>query len=137
MSAPAAITVAYDRTSLAVNDLVTATVRVQLSTAGADQALIDLGVPPGFTPEAASLAALVPAESAGANGQATIERYERTDRQVLIYVRHLAAGQALQFSYQLRARFPLRAQTPPSRVYDYYNPSVRAEAAPQELLVSR
>ncbi|MDQ2808667.1 MAG: hypothetical protein M3Z04_17430, partial [Chloroflexota bacterium] len=136
-SAPAAITVAYDRTRLAVNDLVTATVRVQLRAAGADQALIDLGVPPGFTPEAATLAALVTAESAAPTGQATIERYELTDRQVLIYVRYLAAGQALQFSYQLRARFPLRAQTPSSRIYDYYNPTVRAEAAPQELLVSR
>jgi uncharacterized protein YfaS (alpha-2-macroglobulin family) len=130
------ITVTYDRTTLAMNDLLTATVQVALG-AGADQALIDLGVPPGFSPETASLDALITPGGAVPAGTATIERYEWTGRQILVYVRNLAANQPLQFHYQLRARFPLQAQTPPSRVYDYYNPAVGGEAAPQGLIVTR
>jgi hypothetical protein len=36
----------------------------------------------------------------------------------------------LRFSYRLRARFPMRAQTPPSTAYDYYNPGSLAMRAP-------
>ena len=36
----------------------------------------------------------------------------------------------------LRARFPVRAQTPPAQVYEYYNPSNRAVSRPVKLVVS-
>src|SRR5205085_3235043 len=103
---------------------------VRLNGAGeADSALIDLGLPPGFGVETADLDALVQAgQSAAPGSPATIERYELTGRQILVYVRHLQGGQPLHFSYRLRARFPLKAQTPASQAYDYYNPAVAGQA---------
>ncbi|HMA33536.1 MAG TPA: MG2 domain-containing protein, partial [Chloroflexia bacterium] len=137
---PVTVQVAYDRTQLAVNDTVGIQVTVRLNTPGAaDSALIDLGLPPGFAPETADLDALIrpPAAPDPTGSTPTgIERYELTGRQILVYARHLRQGQPLEFRYRLRARFPLKAQTPPSQAYDYYNPDVAGQAPPQTLEVT-
>jgi uncharacterized protein YfaS (alpha-2-macroglobulin family) len=125
---PITIDLAYDRTELAVNDVVTVDVRVQLHKTGVvKMALIDLGVPPGFAPLTENLSQLVE--------QGLIARYELTGRQVIIYLEDLAYGAPLTFSYRLRARFPMRAQTPPSSAYDYYNPESPAIREPLLLTV--
>jgi hypothetical protein len=117
------INLAYDRTALAVNDEVTVDVGVRLNQKGlVKMALIDLGVPPGFTVLTEDLSRLV--ESG------LIARYELTGRQVIIYLEDFAFEEPLYFSYRLRARFPMRAQTPPSVAYDYYNPGSLARLAP-------
>jgi hypothetical protein len=131
------IEVAYDRTEMTVNDTVGVSVTVRLNQGQADSALIDLGLPPGFSVETADLAALVaqfndlPADYA----LPAIERFEVTGRQILIYVSNLSAEQPLTFGYHLRAKFPLAAQTPASNAYDYYNPEVNGEIVPQLLVV--
>ena len=48
---------------------------------------------------------------------------------------NLSAGQPLDFSYRLRAKFPLKAQAPASSAYDYYNPDVSGTSAPLLLTV--
>jgi len=118
---PITIDLSYDRTELAINDVVTVDVRVQLHKKGVVKlALIDLGVPPGFTPLTEDLSLLVE--------RGFIARYELTGRQVIIYLEDLSSEAPLTFNYRLRARFPMRAQTPPSSAYDYYNPeSPRAQ----------
>jgi hypothetical protein len=132
------IDIAYDRTELAVNDTVQVQVTVSLIEGNAESALIDLGLPPGFSLQAEDLAALVaryddvPTEYA----LPTIERYELTGRQILVYVSNLSAGNPLTFTYRLRAKYPLLAQTPASNAYDYYNTDVSGESAPQRLAVS-
>ena len=81
-----------------------------------------------------------PAPGAGpaAKGAAPrVERYELTGRQILVYISNLSHDQPISFSYRLRARFPLVAQTPASTAYDYYNPDVAGEAPPQKLEVRR
>ena len=133
------IDVKYDRAQLAVNETVTVTVTVALNKAGAraESGLIDLGLPPGFGVEGDDLANLVAkykALGAKYSGPA-IQRYEMTGRQILVYVSNLAAGQTLTFSYRLRAKFPLSITTPASSAYDYYNPNVAGEKAPQGLVV--
>jgi hypothetical protein len=123
------IDVAYDRTALAVNDEATVNVGVRLNQEGVvKMALIDLGVPPGFTVLSEDLSRLVE--------QRVIARYELTGRQIIIYLEDFAYGSPLNFSYRLRARFPLRAQTPPSSAYDYYNPTDLTVRAPLEVSVS-
>ncbi|MBN1485319.1 MAG: hypothetical protein JXA37_11420 [Chloroflexia bacterium] len=123
------IDLAYDRTSLAVNDTVTVDVGVELKREGVvKMALIDLGVPPGFTVLTEDLSLLVE--------QGLIARYELTGRQVIVYLEDFSSEAPLRFSYRLRARFPLRAQTPPSSAYDYYNPSQVSVQAPLEMQVS-
>ncbi len=123
------INLAYDRTALAVNDTVTVDVGVQLNQAGVvKMALIDLGVPPGFTVLTEDLSRLVE--------QGLIARYELTGRQIIIYLENFDSSQPLRFSYRLRARFPLKAQTPPSLAYDYYNPAQQTTQAPLEMVVT-
>ena len=133
------IAVIYDRTDLAVNDTVKVDVTVTMNQPGnAEAALIDLGVPPGFIVLAEDLQALVtyyddiPADYPNP----TIERYELTGRQILVYVKNLSQAAPLQFSYRLRAKFPLVAKAPASQAYDYYNPDQSGEQAPQVLVVN-
>ncbi len=122
------IDVEYDRTQLAVNDEVAVDVGVRLNKAGVVQmALIDLGVPPGFSVLSEDLSRLVE--------QGVISRYELTGRQIIIYLENLAYETPLSFSYRLRARFPMKAQTPPSSAYDYYNPGDLTVRPPLEVVV--
>jgi hypothetical protein len=122
------IDVSYDRTELAVNDVVTAQARVELLASGvARMALVDLGVPPGFTVQAEDLEALVE--------RGVISRYELPGRQVLIYLEDFPSGQPLEISYRLRARYPLRVRTPASQAYDYYTPGTAGEVPSAELVV--
>ena len=123
------IDVDYDRTALAVNDEVTVDVGVRLNKEGVVRmALIDLGVPPGFTVLTEYLSRLVE--------QGIIARYELTGRQIIVYLEDFSSEAPLAFSYRLRARFPMRAQTPPSSAYDYYNPADMTVQAPLEMTVS-
>ena len=118
----------YDRTALAVNDTVTMDVTATLNRAGIVKlGIIDLGVPPGFSVQEEDLRLLVE--------EGLISRYELTGRQIIVYLEDLRYGAPLQFSYRLRARFPLRAKTPPSTAYDYYNPAYTAVRAPVEVKV--
>ncbi len=119
----------YDRTSLAVNDTVNAGVVVKLNApVVVKMALVDLGVPPGFTVLTEDLDRLVE--------NRTISRYELTGRQIVLYIENLTQEQPLRFTYRLLARFPLRAQTPPTAAYDYYNPTTLAVQAPTAMVVS-
>ena len=133
------IDVRYDRSELAVDDTVRVDVTVKLNQPGgrAESALIDLGLPPGFTLQTEDLQALVTRfnDTPADYPNPRIERFELTGRQILIYVTNLSAEYPLQFSYRLKARFPLVAQAPSSSVYDYYNPGVSGEAQPQILTV--
>jgi hypothetical protein len=123
------IAVTYDRTQLAVNDEVAVDVGVRLNEEGVvKMALIDLGVPPGFTVLTEDLSRLV--------AQRVIARYELTGRQIIIYLEDFSSESSLAFSYRLRARFPMRAQTPPSSAYDYYNPGDLTVQPPLEMTVS-
>ncbi|HSD84534.1 MAG TPA: hypothetical protein VLG46_11775, partial [Anaerolineae bacterium] len=138
---PMTIAVRYDRSELKINDSVrvSATVSLNQPDGHAESALIDLGVPPGFTVQTDDLDHLIayykslPDSYVGAK----VERYELTGRQVLIYLTNLSGAQPIDFSYRLTARFPLVAQTPSSTAYDYYNPDVSGEAAPQTLVVTQ
>lgn len=133
------IGVQYDRTELQVDDTVRVDVTVSLNEPDgrADWALIDLGIPPGFSVNTQDLSALVQQfDSVGAEYTgATIERYELTGRQIILYIGNLSGEKPLSFSYRLTAKFPLRAQTPASSAYDYYNPGVSGEESPVVLTV--
>lgn len=132
------ITVDYDRTELAVNDIVNVSVRVELLEGAARQAIVDLGIPPGFEVLSDDLADLVarhsdlPPDHEGAK----FSRFDLTGRQIIVYLESLKAGQPLEFSYRIRARYPIKAQTPPSSAYDYYNPGVGATSAPAAVSVT-
>ena len=122
------IDVAYDRTTLQVNDVVNVTAEVELLAPGvAGTLLVDLGLPPGFRPLTEDLDGLV--------AQGLIARYELTGRQILVYMTNVPSGQVYRLPYRLQARFPIRAQTPSSQAYDYYTPEKQDTATPQRIVV--
>ena len=96
-------------------------------------------MPPGFTVLSEDLSALVAKYKDLPKGSTLpiLSRYELTGRQILVYTNNLQAGVPLTFSYRLQARFPLSAQTPASAAYDYYNPAVSGEKAPQRIQVQQ
>jgi len=120
------IDVAYDTTNLTVGDVVTATVKVAYHGLGsAEMVIIDLGVPPGFAVERADLDRLV---------GSLFAKYDIRGRQVILYVEKLEGE--MEFSYRLRAMFPITAKTPSSEVYKYYQPEVKAVTTPVVISVS-
>jgi uncharacterized protein YfaS (alpha-2-macroglobulin family) len=64
-----------------------------------------------------------------------IAKFEITGNQVILYLRALSETTPLRFNYTLRAKYPLRVQTPASAVYEYYQPANRAESKPVSLQV--
>ena len=90
--------------------------------------IVDLGIAPGFEVQSADLAALVENK--------TISKFNLTGRQIIVYLDHVDQQTPVTFSYTLKAKFPVKVKTPKSTVYEYYNPAVKHDAQPQELVVS-
>ena len=121
------IKVDYDKTELKTDDTVTAKVTVKnLATARADMVVLDLGVPPGFEVQTGDLAELVGTK---------IKKFTPAARQIIIYLDKLDPGQTLELQYRLKAKFPVKARTPKSTAYEYYNPGDKATAQPVEMVV--
>ncbi len=122
------IDVSYDRTQLATDDIITAKVRVvNNDPREANMVVIDLGLPPGFALMTEDFDKLVE--------RGTIKKYTVAARQIIVYLDKLASRKPLEFSYRLRAKFPIKAATPASTVYRYYNPEIKATAEPVALEV--
>lgn len=126
---PMSIEVRYDRTQLATQDMITVTAAVANNRPGtANMVIVDLGLPPGFT--------LIPDQLNKLVKEETIEKYTVTGRQIIVYLREVRQGVPIELRYQLLAKYPLKAQSPQSSVYEYYNPRIRSDAKPIQLTVS-
>ncbi len=127
---PMTINVEYDRTQLAAEDIINVTATVANNRPGrAKMVIVDLGLPPGFT--------LIPDNLNRLVEDKVIEKYSTTGRQIIVYLREVAHGKPIEIQYQLLAKHPLKAKTPKSVAYEYYNPEVRVEAKPIQLVVSK
>jgi hypothetical protein len=123
---PLQIAVQYDHSSLAVDATLNCAVTVKNNTGEVlNMAIVDLGIPPGFNVDTSAFEAM--------RERNEIAKFESTGQQVILYFRELAATAPFHFSYCLRAKYPLRVQTPPSAVYEYYQPKNRAETKPVTL----
>ncbi len=129
---PLDISVQYDKTRLSTDDLATVTVTVQnvsMPRATVEMPLIDIGLPPGFTPVTDALDKAV--------AEKVISKYTIAARQIIIYIEKLEPGKRVTLTYQLKARYPIRARTPQSRAYPYYNPEKADVSAPQQVTVTK
>ncbi len=123
-----AIDVDYDRTRLAVNDIVEVEAEVRLTRPGrAEMVIVDLGIPPGFQVLTPTLDELV--------GK-SIQKYSLTSRQVIIYLDEVVFGKPVTVKYGLQAKFPVRAKVRASRAYEYYNAEEATFDPPVEMRVS-
>ena len=132
---PLSIDVAYDRTHLAQNDIVTATTTIRNNLPKtANMIMIDLGIPPGFDLLSEDLQALQ--EKAG-NAPGHLEKFSLTATQAILYFNALSPKQSVTLKVRLRAKYPIRARTFQSRVYEYYDPDVNSTARPVLLEVAQ
>jgi len=120
--------VSYDRTRLATDDILKASVRVvNNDPRDCNMVVIDLGLPPGFELLGEDFQRLV--------DEKAIQKFTVAARQIIVYLDRLPSRKPLEFTYRLRAKYPLKAATPASRVYRYYNPEIEATAQPVEIEV--
>jgi uncharacterized protein YfaS (alpha-2-macroglobulin family) len=129
------IDVVYDRTRLAEKDIATATatIRSNLSKT-ANMVMVDLGIPPGFDLLSEDLQSLQEKTAGDKTGR--LEKFSLTGTQAILYFNALAPRQTTTVTFRLRAKYPIRAHTFQSRVYEYYDPAVSSIAHPVQLEVT-
>lgn len=129
------INVAYDRTRLPENAIVTATATIHNNLhATANMVMVDLGIPPGFDLLSEDLQDLIEKTAGAQSGK--LEKFSLTATQAILYFDGLAANQTVKVPFRLRAKYPIRAKTFVSRVYEYYDPQVSAVATPAQFEVT-
>jgi len=128
--------VAYDRTHLAQDDVATATATIKNNLPkSANMVMVDLGIPPGFDLLSEDLQDYQ-AKSAGQKS-GRLEKFSLTATQAILYFDAIASRDAVTLRFRLRAKYPIRARTFQSRVYEYYDPAVSAVARPTLLEVRK
>lgn len=126
---PVEIDLVYDRTRLVKNDTLTATATVRYNAEKPTfMVIVDLGIPPGFIVDPGDFAELV--------GEGKIKRYAVTSRQITLYLGDVKPNDVLKCTYHMKAKYPIRAKTPKSTVYEYYSPNIKADSKPVELVVT-
>ena len=133
---PLSIDVSYDRTRLAQNQIAmaTATVRNNLATA-ANMVMVDLGIPPGFDLLSEDLEDYRAKSTGQKSGR--LEKYSLTPTQAVLYFDSIAPRSEFKLPFRLRAKYPIRARTFESRVYEYYSPDVYSVAPPVQIEVRK
>jgi uncharacterized protein YfaS (alpha-2-macroglobulin family) len=133
---PLSIDVSYDRTQLAQDDIATAsaTVRNNLNKT-ANMVMVDLGIPPGFELLSEDLQDYQEKSADRKSGH--LSKFSLTATQAILYFDSFAPGDTVTVKFRLRAKYPIRARTFKSRVYEYYDPEVSSIARPVQLEVRK
>ncbi|HWZ96751.1 MAG TPA: MG2 domain-containing protein [Candidatus Dormibacteraeota bacterium] len=135
-SEPLSISVGYDRTKLAQDDIVTATATVRNNlNKSANMVMVDLGIPPGFDLLSEDLQDYQEKSASMKSGR--LEKFNLTATQAILYFNSFAPGETVGLKFRLRAKYPIRARTFQSRVYEYYDPDVKSVARPIPLEVHK
>jgi hypothetical protein len=115
--------VQFDRPTASPGDSIRCTVHAErVGFRGYGMMLAEVGLPPGADVDRASL------DSAVADSGWDLQSYEVQPDRVVFYLWPHAGGTT--FSFSLKARFPMTAQSSESILYDYYNPEARASVPP-------
>jgi len=135
-SEPLSIEVTYDRTQLVQDDMVSATATIKNNlNKTANMVMVDLGIPPGFELLSEDfedyLEKSVPLKSGH------LSKFSLTATQAILYFDSFAPGDTVKVRFRLRAKYPIRARTFQSRVYEYYDPEVSSLARPVQLEVHK
>jgi hypothetical protein len=114
--------VTYDRTVVALGEAIGCTVHAErVGFRGYGMMLAEIGLPPGAEVDRSSLEAALSANW-------DVQSYEIQPDRIVVYLWPRAGGTT--FSFSLKARFAMRAQSAESILYDYYNPEARASVPP-------
>jgi uncharacterized protein YfaS (alpha-2-macroglobulin family) len=133
---PLSIAVRYDRTHLAQDDLATATATVRNNLKKiANMVMVDLGIPPGFDLLSEDLQDYQEKSAGQKSGR--LQKFSLTATQAILYFDSFAPGETVTLRFRLRAKYPIRARTFPSRAYEYYDPDVKSIARPVQLEIRK
>jgi len=118
--------VTYDHTVVAPSEAIRCTVHAErVGFRGYGMMLAEVGLPPGADVDRGSLEAALSSWD--------VQSYEIQPDRIVVYLWPRAGGTT--FSFSLKARFPMRAQSAESILYDYYNPEARASVPPTRFTV--
>src|SRR5262245_20138411 len=121
---------------LAQDDIATATATIKNNLRkAANMVMVDLGMPPGFDLFSEDLQDYQQESAGRKNGR--LEKFSLTATQAILYFDSIAPGGALTLRYRLRAKYPIRARTFQSRVYEYYDPEINSVARPVRVEVRK
>ncbi|MBE9477955.1 MAG: hypothetical protein IMY81_01775 [Chloroflexi bacterium] len=126
------INVDYDTTQVEVDDLVTVSVDLAFNPpqpVEAGMIVLDVSIPTGFEAVTESIAEVVEKE-------ASIKRYDIAGRKVIFYIENMLAGDSISFSFQVRAKYPVKAKGVCSQAYSYYQPEIKGETLSEDITVS-
>ena len=105
----------YDRQKVKVKENLTAAVAlVNRKAEPSPMVMLELPIPPGFTPEATDLEKLVQSQ--------VVAKVEQSPRTILLYLRTLEPNQTVRLSYRLRAGLLGNVTAAPAVAWEYYNP---------------
>ena len=122
----------YDTTQVEVNDLVTVSVELEFNPPipmEAGMIVLDISVPTGFEAVTESIAEAVEKEG-------RMKRYEVAGRKVIFYIENMLPGDSISFSFQVKARYPVKAKGVSSQAYSYYKPELKGETLSEDITVS-
>jgi A-macroglobulin receptor binding domain len=119
---------------LAQDDIATATATMKKDLPkAANMVMVDLGIPPGLDLPSEDLQTY--REKSAGQKSGRLEKFNLTATQAILYFGSFAPGDAVTLKFRLRAKYPIRARTFRSRVYEYYDPEVSSVARPVQLEV--
>jgi hypothetical protein len=119
--------VEFDHTMITSGDSIHCTVHAErVGFRGYGMMLAEVGLPPGADVDRGSL-------DAALSSSRDVQSYEIQPDRVVVYLWPRAGGTT--FSFLLKARFAMRAQSAESVLYDYYNPEARASVPPTRFVV--
>lgn len=126
---PLTITMNYDKTTLKVDDMVKVEVNVSNNYPDVDlgMMIVDMGIAPGFD--------VVMDDFANYLERGMFSKVEPAGRQLILYIDEMKANKELNFSYRMKARFPMKVKSPSSVFYSYYGDE-KSTYTPKEIEVS-
>lgn len=125
------INVDYDTTEVEVNDLVEVSAEIEFTPPEpmkAEMVVLDVSVPTGFEPVVETIERVVEANE-------KVKRYDIAGRKVIFYIEGMADGESISFTFDVRARYPVKARGVSSEVYSYYNRAMSGETLGQDVTV--
>jgi len=126
---PVSISVAYDKTTLSVDDMVTVNVSVanNYKDINLGMMIVDIGIAPGFDVVMDDFEKYLENEM--------FTRVEPKGRQLTLYIKEMKAKSKIDFSYRMKARFPMKVASPSATFYSYYG-TEEASTTPAGLQVN-
>ncbi|MFO8009293.1 MAG: alpha-2-macroglobulin family protein [Dehalococcoidia bacterium] len=126
------VNVDYDATEVEVNDIVGVSAEIEFNPPfemEAGMVVVDISIPTGFQPIADTLERVV-------NNDDNMKRYEIAGRKVIFYVENMFPGDKVNFSFDVQARYPVKAKGTTSEAYSYYKPELSGESLSRDITVT-